>query len=92
MRRNTRATRARNAKVVRDGHGICHLCGHPGADAADHVIPLARGGTDTRDNLAPAHHFETCETCGVKCNRAKSDKLIAPVMPLTRGLTRPQGG
>ena len=89
-RKRTRATRERNARVVRDGNGICHLCGHPGADAADHIIPLARGGTDTRANLAPAHHFVECETCGIKCNRAKSDKLIAPVMPLTRGIVRPK--
>ena len=88
-RTSTRAIRKRNARVVRDGGGVCWLCGHPGADAADHKVPLARGGTDTLDNLAPAHHFEACETCGYKCNRVKSDKLIAPVMRLTPGLNRP---
>ena len=71
-RQHTRAIRARNAKVVRDGAGICHLCGHAGADAADHVVPLARGGSDTRDNLKPAHHFEPCPTCGIKCNQVKA--------------------
>ena len=91
-RKHTRATRARNAKVVRDGRGICWLCGHAGADAADHKIPLAQGGNDTVNNLAPAHHFIACPTCGVKCNRVKSDKLLAPVMRLTPGLSRPQGG
>ena len=91
-RKRTRATRERNAKVVRDGRGICWLCGHDGADAADHKVPLAQGGSDTIDNLAPAHHFQPCPTCGVKCNRVKSDKLIAPVMRLTPGLARPQGG
>lgn len=91
-RKHTRAIRERNAKVVRDGNGVCWLCGHAGADAADHKIPLAQGGSDTVDNLAPAHHFTACETCGVKCNRVKSDKLIAPVMRLTPGLNRPQGG
>lgn len=91
-RANTRAIRARNAKVVRDGNGICHLCGHAGADAADHIVPIARGGSDTIDNLAPAHHFTECETCGVKCNRVKSDKLIAPVMPLTPGIIHPGRG
>ena len=78
--------------MIANGAGICHICGHDGADAADHVIPLARGGTDTIDNLRPAHHLNACETCGIKCNRAKSDKLIAPVMRLTPGLARPQGG
>lgn len=89
QRAHTRATRKRNAKVVRDGNGICWLCGHPGADAADHKIPLAQGGNDTVDNLAPAHHFTACETCGVKCNRAKSGKLIAPVMRRSTALNRP---
>ena len=79
-RKSTRATRARNAKIIRDGNGICWLCGHPGADAADHKVPLAQGGSDTVDNLAPAHHFAECETCGVKCNRVKSDKLVAPII------------
>ena len=91
-RKHTRAIRERNAKVVRDGQGVCWLCGHKGADAADHKVPIAQGGSDTVDNLAPAHHFTPCPTCGVKCNRVKSDKLIAPVMRLTPGLNRPQGG
>ena len=38
----------------------CWLCGHPGATTADHVQSRARGGTDTLDNLRPAHLF--CNT------------------------------
>lgn len=90
-RKHTRAIRRRNAAVLA-ASTICHLCGHDGADAADHVIPLARGGSDTRDNLKPAHHFEPCPTCGIKCNRVKSDKLVAPVLKRCGSLTRPQGG
>lgn len=45
----------------RDG-GICYLCGHP-ATSADHVIPVARGGTHDDDNLAaicqPCHAAKT---------------------------------
>ena len=35
---------------------VCHLCGKPGADTIDHVIPVALGG-DQWDptNLRPAH-------------------------------------
>ena len=88
-RPHTRAIRRRNTQVITDGRGICHLCGHEGADAADHIVPLAKGGSDTRDNLAPAHHFEPCPTCGHKCNRVKSDKVVAPVMRRTPGLSRP---
>ena len=87
-RKHTRAIRARNAKVVRDGAGICWLCGHAGADAADHVVPLARGGADTVDNLRPAHHDVACETCGRRCNREKGTRLIAPVMRRSTSLQR----
>lgn len=87
-RTNTRAIRNRNAKIVRDGAGICHLCGHAGADAADHIIPLARGGADDVTNLAPAHHNAACETCGVKCNRVKGDRIVAPIIRRSGALRR----
>jgi len=34
--------------------------GHPLAGTADHVVPLAEGGTDTDENLRAAHW--TCNT------------------------------
>ena len=37
---------------------ICHLCGRPDADTADHVVPRSKGGPDALDNLRPAH--KTC--------------------------------
>jgi hypothetical protein len=37
-------------------HGtVCWLCGHPGADTVDHILPTAHGGTDELSNLRPAH-------------------------------------
>lgn len=37
-------------------HGrVCHLCGMPGADTIDHLIPRSRGGDNSLDNLRPAH-------------------------------------
>ena len=33
----------------------CHMCGGPGSTTVDHVIPLSQGGSNTIDNMAPAH-------------------------------------
>lgn len=42
-------------RVLRDHAGLCHVCGKPGADEVDHVVPASQGGTDAMDNLAPIH-------------------------------------
>ena len=45
--------------ILNRDHGVCHVCGQPGADQADHVIPLAEGGANHTDNGA-AIHAEPC--------------------------------
>ena len=41
--------------LARDG-GICHLCGHDGADTGDHVTRLEDGGLELDpDNVKAAH-------------------------------------
>lgn len=77
-RMHGRARQKRNNAILAVDN-TCHLCGHPGSDAIDHVIPLARGGTEERSNLRPAHHTEPCPTCGQRCNRLKSDKLMPEI-------------
>lgn len=63
-------TRTR-AAVLTDHHGICHLCGHAGADHVDHVIARSRGGSDDPVNLRPIHGH-ACPTCGIKCHAKKT--------------------
>lgn len=67
-----------NHTEVFDSHGwICHLCENkidPRATrddwmrvTLDHLIPLSRGGTHTRDNVKPAHW---------KCNMDRGNDLL----------------
>ena len=51
-RRDWRRTRDRI--LARDDR-ICQLCGQPGADTVDHIIPVSKGGTNNDDNLRAAH-------------------------------------
>lgn len=72
---------AREAVLAHDS--VCHLCGHEGADQADHVRSRsAHPDIDDADasNLAPAHGVNGCPTCGEKCNQIKgAGTLTKPV-------------
>jgi 5-methylcytosine-specific restriction endonuclease McrA len=63
-----RQRQERNRRILA-ASDVCWLCGQPGADAVDHVTALARGGTETGDNLRPAHH-----DVEPRCNRRKGAK------------------
>ena len=71
---STRRWRTLRARILA-ASDICHICGQPGADAVDHLVPKSRGGTDDPSNLAPAHH-----DIEPFCNRRKSDKDYAPIV------------
>jgi 5-methylcytosine-specific restriction enzyme A len=66
MSRRTISTRERVA-IFQAANGLCHICQSRivigDAWELEHIIPLALGGDDHGENLAPAH---------VKCHRAKS--------------------
>ncbi|WP_106212495.1 HNH endonuclease [Kineococcus rhizosphaerae] len=66
---STWAWRKLRARVLAKSD-VCHLCGRPGADEVDHVIPIARGGALLDEaNCRPAHR---------SCNRRKGAKLYVP--------------
>lgn len=87
---------ARNRRIL-SASDVCHICGHPGSDAVDHVKALARAADDTEarqldtdpTNLLPAHHDVHCPTCGERCNRTKGTKAWAPIIRRSSTLQRP---
>lgn len=58
---------------------VCWLCGLPGADTADHVIPKSlNGAVYDLANLAPAHSA---------CNKARGNRpRVAPAIPIESGM------
>lgn len=82
-----RRRQERNRKILA-ASDICHICGHPGADAIDHIVPLAKGGSEDHSNLAPAHHDVECPDCGHRCNREKAAKDYAPIIRRSGSLQR----
>ncbi len=66
---------------------ICWLCGHDGADEADHDPPLKvleAMGLDPCDQryLHPAHGSNGCPICGRKYNQIKGDRTGPTARPL----------
>jgi 5-methylcytosine-specific restriction endonuclease McrA len=57
--------------IARDG-GVCSLCGKPGANSADHVIPRSRGGSHADTNLRAAH---------LRCNQVKGTRGVTITLP-----------
>lgn len=49
------AEQARARRVIHRDGGICYVCRQPGADQADHVIPIVEGGADDEDNMRAIH-------------------------------------
>ena len=62
---------------------VCIVCGHGASDAADHVIPVSKGGARLDpDNLAPIHGVAGCPVCLRKCNSEKCNRPLAEVVQL----------
>lgn len=46
--------RYRSAYIISKYKGICHVCGEPGSDATDHIIP---NDDHSESNLRPIHQY-----------------------------------
>jgi hypothetical protein len=78
--RSGRPWRRLRAQILGDSD-VCWWCGHGGADAVDHVIPLSRGGPPLDPaNLRPIHGVAGCPHpgCGLRCNSVRGDRLSPP--------------
>lgn len=71
------------AVLERDGD-TCHLCGHAGAESADHLKPRETHPHLMYDvaNGKPVHH-QPCPVCGVRCNIRRKSKPLTAVGPVS---------
>lgn len=59
-----RALQTLRQKVFLTYGDVCWLCGQEGADTIDHIVMVAHGGSNTLDNLRPAHGRKTAYCVG----------------------------
>lgn len=64
---NERLTLTQWLEIFADAHGHCHYCDKEARLTMDHVIPLSRGGKDSKDNVVAA--------C-LHCNTSKGNKTL----------------
>jgi 5-methylcytosine-specific restriction enzyme A len=67
---------SRKRAVRRRDNGVCHVCGHPGADQVDHLVNVASGGTHDLANLGMVHGGY-CLTCKRRCHIEKTQAEAA---------------
>jgi len=70
-------------RILREHRAICYLCGKPGADQVDHVVPVSRGGTDEDANLRPVHR---------RCHERKTGREARAAQPNRRRAPEPHPG
>lgn len=83
--RNHRRWREHIRPAILQASDICCWCGHPGANAVDHVIPKTVAPELAHDpaNLRPIHGIEGCPICPPRrgkprrCNGEKGSRVGA---------------
>lgn len=53
-------------RILRRDSGICHVCGHRGANGVDHIVAAIDGGSEDDTNLAAIHEHP--------CHAAKTSR------------------
>jgi phage terminase large subunit-like protein len=77
--------KANRKQLLSDGKATtCALCGKPGANTADHIVPLMFGGDNSLDNLQPAH-----QSCNSRKGATQQNKRAA-AQNLKRSQTQPK--
>lgn len=69
--------------ILRKHKGICYICGQPGADEVDHIIPRHLGGSDLPHNLAPIH-----QKLPPHCHRKKTQEEAQEAKKMLRSKRR----
>ena len=72
--RTTESWKRLRARVLSESD-ICWLCGQPGSDTLDHIVPLSIAPHlgESPDNVAPAHR---------SCNSSRGARLPQSARPL----------
>lgn len=65
----------RNRAIVLSDAPNCAICGRPGADTADHIVPLDAGGDHSLDNLRPAHGTCNSRLGAIHGNRKTAQRI-----------------
>jgi len=81
--------RKKHRRIIAQSKPACHICGHtidyalrypdPMCFVVDHLVPIAKGGSDLIDNKAAAHHA---------CNSTKRARDYAPIVRRSGALNR----
>lgn len=83
LRLRGRALQQRNVRILKRDNYVCHICKGFGADTVDHVLALARGGTDDDANVKAAHE---------DCNQRKRLTHDQPARASKRRAAEPHPG